>query len=291
VFARLVEYWRSTGKKRETTLANEAAAFGRTLATLIGGKPLISLTARDALHVLQLDQGYALPRNTMILRGIVRDASKVGAVAPDLDVQVPRKVDNGRLVFLEPWEISVIHAALPASQKPAWLFAIATGVRVGELVGAQWSDVDLVNRSFTVRHALVRGGNRQYWHPPKNGKPRTVPLSDLAIQALEAQAALFPPVANPASLDEGRIFHQSVVGFQEAIRRALPASGVTKNASPHTCRHTFASLQVQNGVPLERVSQLLGHSSLSMTMKYAHLRPSQLQESVDQLSALVTAAL
>ena len=291
VFGRLVEYWRSTGRKRETTLASEQAAFTRSLLPLIGGRALISLTQRDALHVLQLDQGYALPRNCMILRGIVRDASKVGAVAPDIDVQVPRKVDNGRLVFLEPSEIAAIRDELPEAWKAAFLFAVATGVRVGELVGAQWADIDQVNRSLTVRHALVRGGNRHYWHPPKNGKPRTIPLSPLALQALEEQAALVPPVAKPASLDAGRIFPQSVVAFQAAIKRAATRAGVEKNVHPHILRHTFASLQVQGGVPLERVSTMLGHSSLTMTMKYAHLRPSQLQESVDQLSALVSAAL
>lgn len=60
---------------------------------------------------------------------------------------------------------------------------------------------------------------------------------------------------------------------------ALKAAGIS-NFRWHDIRHTFASWLVQDGVPLDRVSKLLGHKSLTMTMRYAHLAPNQLREDV-----------
>ena len=291
VFEKCVDFWRASGRKRESTLVHNRATFKRTLAPLLGEKPFASLTARDVLHVLQLDQGLADPKASQLLAGMIRDAGRVGAVAPPVECIPPRPKSNPRLVFLTPEEIAKVRAVLCPSWRPAFLFCIATGVRVGELLGLQWSDVDLDNRTVTIRHSLVTAAAQYFWHPPKNGKARVLPLSDLAIQALQEQAALFPPVKNPENLDAGRVFRQTVVAFQAALRRAAKAAGVEKNTTPHVLRHTHASLQVQAGVQLQRVSALLGHSSLAMTMRYAHLRPDQLQESVDQLSEIVSAAL
>ncbi len=291
VFERCVEYWRAAGRKRESTLTHNRATFKRTLAVLIGEKPFSALTSKDVLHVLQLDQGLADPKSSQLLASMIRDAGRVGAVAPAVECVPPRPKCNPRLVFLTPEEIARIRAVLCPSWRPAFLFCIATGVRVGELLGLQWTDLDLVNRTATIRHSLVTAAAKRFWHPPKNGKARVLPLSGLAIQALEEQAAAFPPVTNPADLEAGRVFRQTSVAFYAALKRAAKAAGVDKNISPHALRHTFASLQVQGGVQLQRVSALLGHSSLAMTMRYSHLRPDQLQESVDQLSEIVSAAL
>jgi site-specific recombinase XerD len=63
------------------------------------------------------------------------------------------------------------------------------------------------------------------------------------------------------------------------FKPALRAAGIT-DLRWHDLRHTFASWLIQDGVPLERVSKLLGHQSMTMTMRYAHLAPNQLHEDV-----------
>jgi len=291
VFARCVEYWRACGKKRESTLTHNQATFKRTLLPLIGEKVFSGLTSKDVLHVLQLDQGLADPKASSLLHGMIKDAARVGAVAPAVECTPPRPKCNARLVFLTPEEIARVRGVLCPSWRPAFLFCIATGVRVGELLGLQWTDIDRVNHVVHIRHSLVQAASKRFWHAPKNSKARTLPLSALALQALDEQAAAVPPVLNPADLDTGRVFRQTSIAFYGALKRAAKAAGVEKNISPHALRHTHASLQVQAGVQLQRVSALLGHSSLAMTMRYAHLRPDQLQESVDQLSSIVSAAL
>jgi site-specific recombinase XerD len=75
--------------------------------------------------------------------------------------------------------------------------------------------------------------------------------------------------------------------FEQAVKESGLNDGIKDSRHKvvfHTLRHTFASWLVQDGVKLEVVSQLLGHSSLNITMRYAHLAPSQGKSAVNLIS-------
>jgi integrase len=141
------------------------------------------------------------------------------------------------------------------------VLAINTGMRFGEMNDLTWDRVDLLNRTI--------------WLPgraTKNKKGRHVPLNDNALAALNAI---------PERIDGGRVFTNARMNedpFKIALKRAR-----IKNFRFHDLRHTFASRLVMAGIDLYRVSQLLGHSNVLMTQRYAHLAPSAGREAVDVL--------
>ena len=115
----------------------------------------------------------------------------------------------------------------------------------------------------------------------KNGTTRTIPLNNITSTIskkylLKQQRFLF---SNSQILSVSKIFRQTVEDI-----------GLNKNISNnrekfvfHSLRHTFASWLVQKGIPLQIVSQLLGHKPLKVTMRYAHLAPEQGFYAVTQL--------
>jgi len=139
----------------------------------------------------------------------------------------------------------------------------AAGLRVSELVGLDWPEIDLDSR--TVR---VLG---------KGGKERMVPFGKPAADALRAWFAEWESVRRPAQGVEEPVFlnHQGGRLSARSVRRVLDryvdrvtlASGV----HPHTLRHTFATHLLEGGADLRSIQELLGHSSLSTTQKYTHV--------------------
>lgn len=139
----------------------------------------------------------------------------------------------------------------------------AAGLRVSELVGLDWQEIDLESR--TVR---VLG---------KGGKERMVPFGKPAAEALRAWFSVWDSVRQPAQGVEEPVFlnHRGGRLSDRSVRRILDryvdgvalASGI----HPHTLRHTFATHLLEGGADLRSIQELLGHSSLSTTQKYTHV--------------------
>jgi integrase len=148
---------------------------------------------------------------------------------------------------------------------PMVTLAINTGLRRGELWNLCWSDIDLKKQILTV---LGKGA--------KSGQTRHIPLNADAVSALKTHRGSALPLP-----------HKPVFGRAE-FRTAW--EGVLSDAEIsgfrfHDLRHTFASKLVMAGVPLNTVRELMGHSSLEMTLIYAHLAPDNLKEAVDLISS------
>jgi integrase/recombinase XerD len=120
----------------------------------------------------------------------------------------------------------------------------------------------------------------------KSNQPRVIPLSDRAVAILAAspQIATSPyAFTNPQT---GRRYRN----LRHSFRKACSRAGIT-DFRWHDLRHTFASWHVQNGTDLYRVSRMLGHSTLQMSARYAHLATEQLHEAVRNMAtSLATVA-
>jgi integrase len=152
--------------------------------------------------------------------------------------------------------------------RPEWytffLCALRTGMRMGELVGLHWENVDFVRKCINVRYSYSHG----HLTSPKSGKNRQIPMSSDLYQALKAHkkssvVRVFP-WPDGTYLTSNRIKHP----FWTCIK----AAGVPKIRF-HDLRHTFASQLAMKGIAIPVVQALLGHSTLEMTMRYAHLSP------------------
>lgn len=143
---------------------------------------------------------------------------------------------------------------------PMVLIAMNTGLRRGELTSLTWADVDFKRRQVTVQAGYS-----------KSGTARHVPLNSEALAAL---------VRWKRQSTEGRVF---AIGSVKSAWSSLMANAGIRGFRFHDLRHHFASKLVQAGVPLNTVRHLLGHADLSMTLRYAHLAPSDAANAVQKL--------
>lgn len=125
--------------------------------------------------------------------------------------------------------------------------------------GCRWGEAQSLNR----RH--VRSGKITFTDT-KSGKNRAVPIS----KALEAEIKLH---------GKGDLFTNSEETFRRTLR--MCSFEVPKGQATHILRHTFASWFMINGGNILTLQRILGHSSITMTMRYAHLAPDHLQEAIE----------
>jgi len=146
---------------------------------------------------------------------------------------------------------------------PAVLLSINTGLRRGELFKLQWSSVDFDRGLVTVEG-----------HNAKSRQTRHVPLNDEAMSLLRSW--------REQRSDGQRVFAVAT-NYQNGWKALLKRAGIT-NFRWHDMRHHFASRLVQRGVPLNTVRDLLGHSTVQMSLRYSHLAPDQRREAVAKLN-------
>lgn len=151
------------------------------------------------------------------------------------------------------------------------LFLLHTGLRLSEAINLQMSDIQLSERKGSV---LVQNG--------KGNKQRSVPLNSDARKALQEWNEVRPQSDHLWMTVEGE--HESLSGrtVQRVLQRYAKTADV-KELTPHICRHTFAKNLVDNGVGLEKVAALLGHSSLNTTRIYIVPSERDLELAVEHL--------
>jgi integrase/recombinase XerC len=145
----------------------------------------------------------------------------------------------------------------------------SSGVRVGELVGLNWGEMDL-----DLGLAKVMGKGR---------KERIVPVGSRALEALAVYRDERGIISGDAPLftnrNGGRLTARSV---DRLVKRYTKRSGVFRRVSPHTLRHTFATHLLDAGADIREIQEMLGHASLSTTQRYTHLTLGKLMEVYDR---------
>ena len=212
------------------------------------------------------------------LRQIMNFAIACGHVQSNPTNGIKRNRGTKLSRFLSREEIVRLHAVLDehalkgSRRQPVDIIRLLllTGCRKGEIVNLRWSEVE---------------GNTLALADAKTG-PRKVPLNAPARRILERQpkdgsAFVFPSSRNPA---EPRSEH---IGLWYRIRREAGIEDVRL----HDLRHTLASQAVMNGVPVPVVSRLLGHSRVSMTLRYAHLGDREVEAAAERVGQYIGSKL
>jgi integrase len=167
------------------------------------------------------------------------------------------KEPKRRVRFLRREEADRLIETLPEHMKPIVEFALATGCRAGEILGLEWSRVDLNRKVAWLDHGTT-----------KSGDGRGIPLNADAVAALESTRGQH---SRWCFTFEGRRIQQSSTAWDKAKQRA----GI-EDFRFHDLRHTWASWHVQSGTSLPELMELGGWKSYEMVLRYAHLAPEKL---------------
>ncbi len=187
-----------------------------------------------------------------------------------------RREDNSRVRYLTPEEEGKLRAVLEvrwAEHLPEFDLASHTGLRLSEMYGLQWQDVDSERRLLLVR----RG---------KNGESRYARLNSVALAALAALRQRGDGTGPVIRNVQGEALAGPRYWFEKAIREA----GIA-DFHWHDLRHTFASRLAMAGVGLRGIQDALGHKGIAMTVRYSHLSPEYLLDVVERLVPRPAAAL
>lgn len=180
---------------------------------------------------------------------------------------------------------------------PLWVVLATTGLRLGEALGLRWDDIDLERGTLTVRRAIQRqtGKGLVVVDPKSATSRRTIELTDIAISALTRHRG--------AWLDRRNLLGRECVGsdtvFTSEVGTPLDPTNVThrfgrlvkasglRRVRIHDLRHTAATLALQQGVNPKVVQEMLGHSSIVLTLgTYSHVVQPMRREAVDRMNSL-----
>jgi integrase len=167
------------------------------------------------------------------------------------------KEPRRRVRFLRREEADRLIGFLPGHMKPIVEFALSTGCRAGEILGLEWSRVDLDRKVAWLDHGTT-----------KSGEGRGIPLNADAVAALESTRGQH---ARWCFTYAGKRMLTSSTAWDSAKQRA----GI-EDFRFHDLRHTWASWHVQSGTSLAELMELGGWKSYEMVLRYAHLAPEKL---------------
>jgi site-specific recombinase XerD len=145
--------------------------------------------------------------------------------------------------------------------------ALNTGMRSGEQYNLEWEHVNLEQRLLTIPRS-------------KHGDVRYIPLNAVAVESLKS---LLPNMVNNNFVFVSSRGRGALRGSRHWFEKAVKEAGV-RNFTWHCLRHSFASRLILAGVDLRTVQELMGHKTISMTVRYSHLAPAHQLAAVDRLA-------
>jgi integrase/recombinase XerD len=250
----------------------------RLLAEFLGGEEITPHSIRRFL--LWLSEDRTLNTTTVniyarALRTYVRWMTREGYLWEDTmkDIKtpkVPRKFPN----VLPDDDLKRLLAVAKSEPRDnaILLFLLDTGVRAGELCGLSLEDISLGTST-----ARVLG---------KGGKERTVFYSKITAKALAKWLSFRPPVLHddPVFTSQKRKERLTPHGLIQVVQRLARKASIERRVTPHTLRHTFATLYIRNGGDSHTLQHLLGHSTLAMAQRYVDLVGRDLSEAHSRYS-------
>lgn len=277
-FARLDEL-EAAGELRPRTVSSYKDGINHHVLPRWASRDVRSIDPDDLVswHERQRASGasaWSIRARWIALRGLLTHATRMRYIAANpCEALTPRerpKPGRPRARYLSEREIQDLLAKSSGDEKAINALLIFSGARVSEVLGLVWRDIDFKGNAIRIRHQMGRNGERT---PVKTdaGERDVVMMAELS-RLLRARK-----LAARFSADNDLVIANGVgrtLGYTR-LRKAFAAAAKNaqiEGATPHTCRHTFASILIDGGASVEFVSQQLGHASTKTTWDiYVHL--------------------
>ncbi|MFO0390159.1 MAG: tyrosine-type recombinase/integrase [Alphaproteobacteria bacterium] len=277
------KYWKEHGQETRTGLSHTLHTFRDFLK--FWGKDFYLDEINDAEinrcvadlqgRIIKKDKRLApasINRRLDMLRAVILRARRWGVTVPEVNISAHRlQMPEARTRWLTPEEAERLIEHAADHLKPIIQFALYTGARLSNITQLQWQQVDLKERIIRLRVKSKLPG----------GKLLEVPISQPCYDLLQAQGVEKTGHVFTRSFKAGRTL--PLASIKRSFKSACKAAKIT-DFRFHDLRHTAASWMVQQGVPLDVVRDVLGHSDISMTQKYAH------RNAADRTAALTALA-
>jgi integrase len=246
------------------------------------------------LYAAKLAEGLA-PRTVRLLHAVLHralgQAKRQGLVQTNVAelVSPPRAPRHSVQTLSEDQARAFLDAAKGERLYALYVLALSTGMRQGELMALSWRQVDMSIATLRVTGSLQRiDGKQEVVEPKTRGSRRAIALPPFAVMALRAHASTWQ--SNAGALLFTNLDGTPLVGtvLTKQFQRILKAAGLPRIRF-HDLRHTAATLLLGRGVHPKIVSEMLGHSSISMTLDlYSHVTPSMQAEAAAVLDGVLT---
>jgi len=278
----------------------------------------IRLTDLRAAHVTSaemawLDHGRVRPTGGLspstvlhhhrVLRKALQQAIRWGELLVNpVDGVTPPRAARTEMRVLNREQAAVFLSAAAATEfEVPLLMALHTGVRLGELLGMRWADLDLTSRHLRVQQTLQRprAGGVEFGPPKTHRSRRPISLAATIVESLRRHRA----AQSEQQLGAGRAWQGTDLVFTEGLGSPLSATRLRKgfhrilreaSLPPlrlHDLRHTMATLMLAAGVHPKIVSERLGHASIRITLDtYSHVLPGLQEEAAESLVATIALA-
>ncbi len=296
-FDDLTTYWLANRTIHKRQSKDDLSVIRCHLKPAFGGRALttIGVAEIDAFRASKIALSPKTVSNILTLLGsMLRAALELGWIArlPPLHKPKIRLHDTDFHFLGTKEELHQFLAAAHADGADAhalYATAVFTGLRVGELAGLKWVDVDFARRVINVQ--------RSYDGPTKSNQVRRVPIVDELLPILTAWRQVsggelvFPNRDGNMLRECGRIFAERFHRVLDAAGFQRPKSGRAVHAFRfHDLRHTFASWWMIGGGDIFKLQRVLGHQTPEVTQRYAHLAPDAFAGDLGLFSGLSSPA-
>lgn len=282
-------------KLKESTVSRYRYVVRQYIQPQLGAAPLYTLTEERVAAFYQRLQGQGLsPKSArdvgVLLRAILRKASKRGCFCTGLNAELPAYKKRQVEIFTEPEIVQLAHHIMdkPDLTVLGVLLTLNSGLRLGELCALRWSDIDLHAGFLRVEREVQRlyekGHTRLVVQPPKSESScRRIPLP---ADMLSLLAAYRPENAGSVCLLTSSGDPLEPRTMQNRYRSLLKRAGVPYR-NFHALRHTYATRCIEQNVDVKSVSEMLGHSDVRITLQtYVHVSLRHKQQAVQSICFL-----
>lgn len=302
------QIWMDTCKKncRESTKTTYAGHYRRVQKAL-GWRKLTALNLiiiQQAINELDTDNERKNSKKILVdmLDKAIDSDLLIKNAAKQVNTVISKEEKKERRVLTVSEAELFLSKAADTFYCNLYVLALETGMRIGELMGLQWADIDFNKNVLRVRRSLCyfcKDGKYVFeWHDTKtHNSKRTIPLTSRALAALKQQRIMRQKILLQHAADSqdeykdlvfvtrnNRPTQQFII--QECMdvttRQIQKEHSEFERFSPHCFRHTFATRAIENGMQPKSLQKILGHGSLQLTMDlYCHVTEDTLFEAME----------